>query len=487
MKKHICFITPPSSFLLDERVFISLGVLKVAAVCEFHNHITDVLDLSGVINYEDVVSAYIEQNSVEYIGITATTPQIVYVTKIINRIREVNKNIKIILGGPHPTLIYASIKKGRTRSANEFKRLTDLCDVFISGDGEKAILLAIEHGRTGVIDADDYKTDLFLTNDDFENGLFPARHLINMVSYSYSIDGVNATSLIAQLGCPYRCGFCGGRESNMLRRIRLRQPDSVIREVEHLYLTYGYTGFMFYDDELNVNKNLIKLMNDLADFQVKHNVEFKLRGFLKSELFTEEQAVALYKAGFRWLLIGFESGSPRILSNIQKIATKENNTRCMEIAKKYNLKVKALMSVGHPGESRDTIKETKEWLLEVKPDDFDITVINTYPGTPYYDHAIKNEEGVWEYKAPKTNDILYQVDLDYTKDLSYYKGDPNGGYTSFVYTEYLSREELVIERDALEAEVRAKLDIPYYTARPGIEFEHSMGQSSQIPKNILYK
>ncbi len=34
----VCLITPPSAFLLDERVFISLGVLKVAASLEAHDY-----------------------------------------------------------------------------------------------------------------------------------------------------------------------------------------------------------------------------------------------------------------------------------------------------------------------------------------------------------------------------------------------------------------------------------------------------------------
>ena len=125
----------------------------------------------------------------------------------------------------------------------------------------------------------------------------------------------------------------------------------MIAEIHHLYTTYGVTGFMFYDDELNVNKRLIvEMMNAIADLQGKLGVEFRLRGFIKSQLFTEEQAEAMYRAGFRWILVGFESGSPRILRNINKRATREENTRCMEIATKHNLKVKALMSMGHPGE-----------------------------------------------------------------------------------------------------------------------------------------
>ena len=34
----VCLITPPSSFLLDERVFVSLGILKVAASLEARNY-----------------------------------------------------------------------------------------------------------------------------------------------------------------------------------------------------------------------------------------------------------------------------------------------------------------------------------------------------------------------------------------------------------------------------------------------------------------
>ena len=68
----------------------------------------------------------------------------------------------------------------------------------------------------------------------------------------------------------------------------------------------------------------------------------------KAELFTDEQAEAMYAAGFRWLLCGFESAHPIILRNINKKATRSDNTTMLRIAHKHGLKVKALMSVGHP-------------------------------------------------------------------------------------------------------------------------------------------
>src|SRR5262249_3777448 len=160
------------------------------------------------------------------------------------------------------------------------------------------------------------------------------------------IEGKRATSLIAQLGCPFECGFCGGRASPMLRRARIRSSGAVVAELEHLYRSFGYTGFMFYDDELNVNKNFVELMDAVTDLQDRLGAEFRLRGFMKAELFTPEQAAAMYRAGFRWLLTGFEAANERILTNINKKATLEDNTRCVETAQAAGLKVKALMSIG---------------------------------------------------------------------------------------------------------------------------------------------
>ena len=107
-----------------------------------------------------------------------------------------------------------------------------------------------------------------------------------MDSYHYTIDGVAATSMISQLGCPFECGFCGGRFSPMLRRIRTRPKESVVLEMLHLYDTYGYTGIMFYDDELNVNRSMVELMREIAST----GIHWRLRGFVKAELFTDEQA-----------------------------------------------------------------------------------------------------------------------------------------------------------------------------------------------------
>ena len=112
-----------------------------------------------------------------------------------------------------------------------------------------------------------------------------------------------------------------------------------------------------------------------------------------------------------------------------------------------------------------------------------MTIITPYPGSPYYDDAVQvNGDWVYTYKA--TGDKLYAEEVDYFKTADYYKGDQNGGYRSYVYTDTLSKEDLVRERDLLEKDVRAALNIPFNPSLPAVRFEHSMGQTS-LPGNIL--
>src|SRR5947209_7937842 len=195
----------------------------------------------------------------------------------------------------------------------------------------------------------------------------------------------------------------------------------------------------------------------------------------------------MYAAGFRWLLIGFESGAPSILTNINKKATRDDNTRCLDLAAKAGLKVKALMSVGHPGESPATVQATRDWLIATRPADFDVTIITTYPGTPYYDEAVPHESmrGVWTYTYRKTGDRLHAYDVDYTRVAEYYKGNPDGGYHAYVFTDALTAEQLVEARDHVERDVRSALGIPFNPSAPALRYEHSMGQSGGLPPSIL--
>ena len=138
-RRPVVLVIPPSVFFADERVFCHLGILKVAAVLERDGFVVDVLDLSGIENYVEAVQEYLEVEKPTAIGFTTTTPQLPAVSTIIKAIRSAYPDLRIILGGPHCTLINAAVKYERKiaetgRAHAAMRKLEQLVDVIVAGD-----------------------------------------------------------------------------------------------------------------------------------------------------------------------------------------------------------------------------------------------------------------------------------------------------------------------------------------------------------------
>lgn len=496
-KQPVCIIIPPSTFLADERVFPFLGPLKVAAELEKNGNRVEVLDLSGYANYEEVADLYARSSDIKNFALTATTPQIPAASRIVQSLRGVAGDCKISLGGAHVTLAHAGmvedLKAGRLgRGTRAFEQLESIFDRLMVGDGEKSIFAAINQNFQGkVIDASNPRSEFFLQKGTLEQYAFPARHMIDLDSYRFDIDRHRAFSVIGQLGCPFECGFCGGRNSYIFRMARFRHPRSVVKEIEEVILDakkrgVDYSGVMFYDDELNISSKTVEsLCLELVKLQEKLGLEMRFRGFIKAELFTPEQAKLMYQAGFRMLLCGVESGSFEMLKVMKKHTTPLINTLAMQAAREAGIKFKALMSIGHPGESAKTVEESINWVLKNKPDDLDWSIITEYPGSPYFDRSIyDSDKKAWVYTEEKTGHKLYSRAVDYTVEAEYYKGIP-GDYTSYVWTDFLTDDVLVEQRELAEKTTRAFLNLPPITEVSALQFEHSMGQG--LPGRILRK
>lgn len=432
----VTLVTPPSPYLLDDRSLPWLGPLWVAACLRERGHQVRVLDLAGNPNFVQAARDDASQLGADCYGITATAPDYHLALQIRAAINGTNPGQRIILGGAHAT-------------TDPVGCLADGWDAVVAGDG----FLAAERALTedGIISAS-RRGEII---EELDSLPYPARDLVRLDSYDFRVCGERATSFMTQFGCPMACSFCCGRDLFVYRKLRAMSPRRIIAEMDHVRAEWpSFRAAMLYDDEVNIPpKRAIELCEALA----AHPVKWILRGFIKAELFTDAVASAMAEAGFAEVLTGVESGSDRILKRIKKNTTFEVNMDARRRAKRYGIAFKASTMVGLPTETIEDVMDTKRWLLEARPDSFDVTIFQPMLGSPIADRPEQEGQGLF-FEGPT---------------MLPYKTTP-GQYQARTRTETLSADDLVRLRDEIDRDVRQALGMPALS-RSEI-YDASMGQ-----------
>ena len=99
---------------------------------------------------------------------------------------------------------------------------------------------------------------------------------------------------------------------------------------------------------------------------------------------------AMKEANCRLLITGFESGNDDILKRIRKGITVEDIRQFAEDARRAGLLVHGDFIIGLPGETHETIRNTKKLIGEIKPDILQVSVASPFPGTEFYAWCIEN-------------------------------------------------------------------------------------------------
>ena len=420
----IALINPPSPFLIDEKVFPNLGLVSVATSLKKKGIDVNIIDLAGNKDYLKTVDNL--ANEYKTFGISSTTPQFKYTYQIAKRINSNDKFSRIYLGGAHASAML-QLKKKHIDDNNLL--ILDFFDGVFGGEGENVSLFPTQYVMKVINDIDELP--------------IPDRSLIDIKSYKFKLNGKPTTSIITQRGCAYQCDFCCGRDIPMYNKVRTHSTKRVLEEMDYLNNKFGYESFMWFDDEINLKTDRLKNLCDALE-----NRPYQHRGFVRNDLIVQHPEIVKYlkKAGFVKLCSGVESGSDRTLKLINKGTTSDINTKARKIIGDEGIHYEAFTLIGHPSETRYNIAKTINWILENKPDDFDINIITPYPGSKIYDNSVPSTEFkdyAWEYKG------LYFNKPNYSKEDSYYKGIDRQSHSN-VRTKTLTNDDLTKIRNEME-------------------------------------
>lgn len=374
----ITFVNPRSPFLEDEGVMPPLGIMYLAGMLKFKGIEASIVDMGLGDEVPD-----------GELYITGTTPQ-------AEEMHKLNRNAYTVAGGPHASIA----PEGLTMSFS----------LVVAGESEEIIEQIVKTKPTGVL-----RTKRVTNLDALP---FPDRTDIHR--YHYEIDGKMATTMITSRGCNGKCSFCC--KAVMDKGIYLRSPDNVLAEVREIR-SLGFGAVMFYDDSIAINRKRIETICKGLEA-----MDMRFRCFVRADQVDEELFARMAQAGCYEVLIGVESGSQKMLDSINKQETVMQQKNAILWAKKQGIRVKALMMVGLPGESWETIEESRKFLIDTAPDILDVTILTVYKGTDIYKHPEK-----------------YEINF---KDPSWYKGRANE-YKSTVSTFALSENDIVNARELL--------------------------------------
>jgi len=182
-------------------------------------------------------------------------------------------------------------------------------------------------------------------------------------------------------GCPARCTFCLWPQTFDGHAWRTRDAADVVNEVRYVLEAFpGVQEIFFDDDTFTISKaRVLDLCERFAPLKFTWSCTSRVHVDL-------DTLKAMRASGCRLLIVGFESGDPRILKNIKKGATVEQARTFVKNCKKVGIAVHGDFIVGLPGETLESIERSVRFALALDCETIQVSIAHAYPGTEFYEY-----------------------------------------------------------------------------------------------------
>lgn len=177
-------------------------------------------------------------------------------------------------------------------------------------------------------------------------------------------------------GCPYRCNFCNYPYLFSDNRFRYKSARRMVEEWEYYLGTLNIEYITCLDSLFTVPRpRLVEFCRTLIERGLNR---VKWICYARADDLADENTTALMKAaGAHQVQIGIESGDQGQLDNMDKACTVESNARAIDLCRKHGLTTVASLIVGFPGETRDTLARTLDFVRNHPPDFFFLAPFST--------------------------------------------------------------------------------------------------------------
>jgi len=291
---------------------------------------------------------------------------------------------RTIVGGPHIS----------SMAVETMQRFTEF-DVAVVNEGESVLVNLLEALRKGV-SLKSVNGILFRENhavvttprapiiDDLDNLPIPAWDLLKgfpdefkPAIFDYPSGPV--ATIAASRGCPFHCKFCD--TSTFGARVRAYSPEAVYSLMKHLKENYGIRHIMFVDDQFLASR--IRT-SKLCELLIENKLNMTWSCTARVDTAKPDVLKLMKKAGCWEISFGLESGSNDLLQKMDKLARIELSEQAVNWTHSAGIRCKGLFMLGYPGETMQTIEQTKAFLLRLPMTTMNLSKFTPHPGSPIY-------------------------------------------------------------------------------------------------------
>ncbi len=381
-KKGFVMVNPP----------IGLGYLSSYLKQFGHNVI--ILDQALSHWSNDTLLQKINEIHPQLIGLTALTPYYVYMKILCRKIKHATPNIPIVIGGVH---VSALPKESMTESGADFAvvgegeiTLKELVDCLNSGEGfDKINGLLFKKGNEII----ENPPRALIT--DLDSIPFPDWEQIDVRKYPRDYHGFfykryPVAPLFTTRGCPYGCTYCAS--SNFWKRqIRFRSAKNIVDEIEFMVRKFGVKEFHIWDDNFTLKPR--KVMEFCVEIKKRNlDLTFSLPNGVRIDTLNEKILRIMQSAGFYILVLAIESGSQKILDNVNKKLNVEIVPKIAEMAYRLGFYLNAFFILGLPGETLQTIQQTRALIKRLPLHYVNVFVAQPLPGSELFNLWRKDKD-----------------------------------------------------------------------------------------------
>lgn len=355
----------------------------------------------------------------DYVGISLLTSEYKYaLERTAKVVKETLPSAVVIAGGVHVTTMYEDVVEDKN---------IDYC---VLGEGEyvlRQLLLALDNQgdmpSIGLAYKD--KTNRLIVQpkavvEDLSKLPWPDYDLIDYEPYTKitqrEFNPLRAPELpfvrmVTTRGCPFGCSFCQV-EIISGAKVRARDPEDVVNELEYLKKRYGIKSVIFDEDNILMAKGYAKRLFELM---IERKLELKwIATAFALFLITDELLDLMKRSGCVCLNVAIESGNKRVLKEIVKKPIKDLDAvpGIIQKIKSYGINVFANFIIGFPGETWDEIRQTVKFAEDSGADYVKIYACVPLYKTPIYHLAIQMGALECDDKFPKVDWRYAQIKSD---------------------------------------------------------------------------